>query len=358
MPALHQITAGYTNNDAISNEARVLRELFRSWGRASEIYSEQKRILPELRKDSRDLAALAAGVGPDDIALLHLSIGSPVNEAFARLRCRKVILYHNVTPPEFFRGVQEEIAHHLREGLEQIRALAGAADLTLAVSGFNARELERMGYRDVKVMPMKLERGQWEGPSDRRVQREFGDGRTNVLFVGRGAPNKRIEDLLFTHYYVQRHVDPDARLIHVGSYAGLERYLALLRTKAAELKLTNIVYTGSIPPAELRGYFSVATVFLCMSEHEGFCIPLMEAMAHRVPVVAYAAAAIPETLDGAGVLLREKRFDVAAELVGRIARDAALRGALVARQDQRLRRYLDQDFGAMWRAHLAPLLTP
>ncbi|HMP77481.1 MAG TPA: glycosyltransferase family 4 protein [Kiritimatiellia bacterium] len=356
MPALHQFLAGYAKGDAISNEARVLRELFRSWGLASDIFCEQKRILPELRKDARDLADAAGAIGPDDIVVLHLSIGSPANEVFARLKCRKVILYHNITPPEFFRGFQEEIAHHLRKGFEQVRALAGVADVNLAVSRFNAEELGLMGYRDVGVMPMKLERGQWEGAQDRRVLKEFGDGKTNLLFVGRGAPNKRIEDLLFTLYYVQRYVDPDARLIHVGSYAGLERYHALLRTKAVELKLRNVVFAGSVPPDTLRAYYAVATVFLCMSEHEGFCIPLVEAMAHRVPVVAYGAAAIPETLAGTGVLLREKRFDVAAELIDRLARDAALREAITGAQTARLQRYLTQDFAAQWRAHLKPLL--
>lgn len=349
MRAIHQFTAGYANGDAISNEARVLRGMFRSWGAVSEIFCEKKRILPELRKDARDLAEAPSAIRADDVVILHLSIGSPANEVFARLPCRKVILYHNITPPEFFRGIQAEIESHLKNGVEQIRALAGVAHVNLAVSAFNARELEAIGYRDVRVMPMNLDRGQWEGPLDRRVLQEFGDGKTNILFVGRGAPNKRIEDLLFAHYYVQRYADPEARLIHVGSYAGLERYHALLRTKAVELKLRNVVFAGSVPPDALRAYYTVATLFLCMSEHEGFCIPLIEAMAHRVPVVAFAAAAIPDTMNGAGILLREKRFDVLAELIARLARDGALRAAIVAAQSERVTRYLNQDFEAMWR---------
>lgn len=357
MPAIHQFSAGFARGDAISNEARVLRAMFRAWGHASDIFTEQRRMPADLRKDARDIEEAETSIAPDDIVLLHLSIGSPVNAMFARLKCKKAILYHNITPPDYFRGIQEEIAHHLRAGFEQVRALAGAADVNLAVSRFNAQELALMGYRNVKVMPMKLERGQWEGSLDRRILQEYGDGRTNILFVGRGAPNKRIEDLLFTHYYAQRYVDSDARLIHVGSYAGLERYQALLRTKAVELKLRNYVFAGSVPPDALRSYYAVATVFLCMSEHEGFCIPLVEAMAHRVPVLAFAAAAVPETMDGAGILLREKRFDVIAELIGRLSHDTALRESITAAQTRRLQRYLDQDFAAMWRAHLQPLLA-
>ncbi|MCZ7591811.1 MAG: glycosyltransferase family 4 protein [Kiritimatiellae bacterium] len=356
MPAIHQLVAGYAKGDAISNESRVLRQMFRDWGHESEIYCEQRRTLPELRKDARDLAEAATTIRADDIVVLHLSIGSPANAVFKTLPGRKVIVYHNVTPPEFFVGLQEEIAHHLRTGREQVASLAGAAEINLADSKFNASELEALGYENVHVMPLKLERGQWEGSLDRRIVQQFGDGRTNILFVGRGAPNKRIEDLLFTHYYVQRYVDPDARLIHVGSYSGLERYEALLRAKAADIKLQNYVLTGSVPPEVLRSYYSVATVFLCMSEHEGFCIPLLEAMAHRVPVLAYAAGAVPETMADAGILLREKRFDLAAELIGRIASDTPLRETLIANQATRLQRYLDQDIPTLWKTHLGGLL--
>lgn len=356
MPAIHQLVAGFARGDAISNESRVLREMFREWGCESEIYCEHRRTLPELRKDARDLSEAVATIKPGDIAVLHLSIGSPANAVFKELRCRKVIVYHNVTPPEFFLGLQEEIAHHLRTGREQVAALAGAAEINLADSRFNASELEALGYTNVHVMPLKLERGQWEGSLDRRIIQQFGDGRTNILFVGRGAPNKRIEDLLCALYYMQNYVDLEARLIHVGSYSGLERYEALLRARAADLKLQNYVFTGSIPPEALRSYYSVATVFLCMSEHEGFCIPLLEAMAHRVPVIAYAAGAVEETMGAAGVLLREKRFDVVAELIGKIARDINLRESLIATQTARLQRYLGQDFAALWRAHLQPML--
>ena len=356
MTALHQFSAGFSKGDAISNEARVLRALFRSWGADSEIFSELKNVTKDLRKDALDYSAAPARVQPDDVVILHLSIGSPLNAAFAHLKCRKVILYHNITPPDYFRFIQEEIAAHLRAGFEQVRALARVADLNLAVSRFNAQELMLLGYREVQVMPMMLERGQWEGPADRRLLGRFNDGRTNILFVGRGAPNKRIEDLLNTLYYVQRYVDPEARLIHVGSFGGLERYHAILQARAYELKLDRVEWLGSITMEGLRACYQTATVFLCMSEHEGFCIPLMEAMARGVPVVAFGAAAVPETMDGAGVLVHEKRFDLIAETIGELARRPDLRSAVVAGQKARVERYLNQDFAGRWRALLKPLL--
>lgn len=357
MNAVHQFSAGFSKGDAISNEARVLRGLFHSWGCASEIFSETKRMAPDLRKDAVDISEAPTRIRSNDVALLHLSIGSAVNQSFAALSCRKVILYHNITPPDFFRGLQEEIAAHLRKGLDQVRALAGVADLNLAVSRFNADELRLLGYRDTQVMPMMLERGQWEGPVDRRLLARFNDGRMNLLFVGRGAPNKRIEDLLNVLYYTRRYTDPEARLIHVGSFGGLERYQALLQAKAYEMKLDRVEWMGSISMEGLRACYQAASVFVCMSEHEGFCIPLMEAMARGVPVMAFAAAAVPETMDGAGILVREKRFDLIAETIGELVRRADLRTAVIAEQKARVERYLNQDFSGRWKELLKPLLS-
>lgn len=356
MPAIHQLVAGFSKGDAISNEARVLRSMFRSWGHASEIFCETKRILPELRKDARDLQTAMTSIAPHDVVVLHLSIGSPVNEIFPRLPGRKVIVYHNITPPEFFRGLSEEIRSLLGRGLEQARALAGTGDAVVADSEFNATELAAMGHRNVQVMPLMLDRGQWEGPADRRVLGQMRDGMKNILFVGRCAPNKRIEDLIFAFYFFQKYVTKESRLIHVGSWAGLERYYALLRTKVADLRLENVLFTGSISPAQLRAHFQTADVFLSVSEHEGFCIPLIEAMAHGVPVMAFEAGAVPGTLDGAGVLFREKKLDAIAEMLGRLCGDQALRESVIAKQRERVDRYFAQNIPDRWRIVLAPFL--
>lgn len=357
MTALHQITAGYTRGDAIANEARVLRGLFRSWGFESDIFSETRRILPELRRDARDVRDLAAACRPDDAALLHLSIGSMVNDAFAALPCRKAILYHNITPAHFFQGVQEEIARHLAWGREQARALAGRAGVVMAVSRYNAEELAGMGHAGIRVLPLLLDPAAWRETPDRRMLRFLADGKVNVLFVGRCAPNKRLEDLLAAFHYFQRFVEPNARLVHAGSYAGLERYHALLLAQAHALQIPEVVFTGSVTQAELNACYAGSHLFLCLSEHEGFCIPLLEAMAHGLPVFAHASAAIPETLDGAGVLFAEKRFDWIAETMGEVLRNDPLRQAIVAEQRRRLDRYLARDLAGELRQALAPLLA-
>ena len=356
MRAIHQFVAGFANGDAISNEARVLAGVFRSWGCASEIYCEKKRTLPELRQQIRDVGDACASIGTDDIVVLHLSIGSVVNDVFASLPCRKAIIYHNVTPPSWFSFVNRQTAVLLERGMEQVAALARAAPVCMADSGYNAKELEQLGYRDVRVLPLVLDFDRLAG-MDQRVLKCYRDGRCNILFVGRCAPNKRIEDLITAFFFYRRWVEPGARLIIAGSYAGAERYYHLLTTRARELGLTDVHFVGSVPQAALNAYYGSASLFLCMSEHEGFCIPLMESLYHSVPVMAYAAAAVPETLGGCGILFREKKYEMIAEMMGHVCRDMRLREALLKRQAERLQAYRARDLAGELRSHLAPLLT-
>ena len=333
-----------------------MRALFRRWGYESQIYSERKRILPELRSEARDLVAGRGDFRPDDVVLLHLSIGSDVNDLFPQLPGRKALLYHNITPPEYFRGIQEQTASLLDRGRRQARALAGAAAVVMADSRFNAGEIAAMGHANPQVLPLVLDFSMLRSRPDRRILRQYRDGLANILFVGRCAPNKKIEDLLNAFYYFQRYVQPASRLIHVGSHAGMEQYHALLLTRSRELQLKNVEFVGAVNQDELNAYYAVARAFLCLSDHEGFCIPLLEAMAHDVPVVAHAAGAVPETLDGAGVLVREKNYDLIAETLGRVSEDAPLRAALLRGQRERLARYERQDLEADLKRLLAPLL--
>ena len=341
--AIHQLVAGYSQRDAISNEARLLRDIFRGWGFRSEIICELPTTLPELRADPVDLSQAGTLVQDDDIVILHLSIGCEANHVFRGLKGHKVIRYHNVTPSKYFRAVHEPVARQLDKGREEVAMLAGVADLNLAVSQYNASELEDLGYADVRVHPLVLKLSQIQENPSRRVLRKFDDGKLTVLFVGRCAPNKCIEDLLHTFYFLQKFVEPDCRLVHVGSHAGVEQYHALLQSIVRDLDLQDVELVGSVPESELAAYYQLADVFLCMSEHEGFGIPLLEAMQAQVPVVAYKSAAVPETLDGSGIMFTEKHFDEVAEMIGKLKHDAAFYDAVVAAQNQRIARYENQD---------------
>ncbi|MEM7391178.1 MAG: glycosyltransferase, partial [Verrucomicrobiota bacterium] len=264
MKAIHQFVAGFTEGDAISNEARVMRDLFTSWGYASRIFCEARRIPSELAKEAEDTSVCVKSVGPDDVVLLHLSIGSPVNDVFTQLSCRKAILYHNVTPPDFFKGIQEQTRNNLRRGREQVAQLAGAADVNMADSAYNAGEIEELGYKDVKVLPLVLKLDRLTESSCGKTLRKYDDGKTNILFVGRCAPNKRLEDLVSAFYYYQNYVDTESRFIHVGSFAGTERYKAVLQTHARDLRLNDFNFVGSARQPVLNACYRSAHVFLCM----------------------------------------------------------------------------------------------
>jgi hypothetical protein len=207
-PAIHQILAGYSNGDAISNEARVWRATFRGWGHASEIYCETKRILPELRGEARDLATATPPSAPTTSPFCTCRSGpTPTccSKPCAAARSFSTTTSHR---PTFFRGYNEEIVHQLILGREHLAQLRGTADINLAVSRFNATELTEAGYQNVGVIPLIVDRSHWNGPTDRRLVAKYRDGFTNIVFVGRCAPNKRIEDLLFTLYYSQKYVNP------------------------------------------------------------------------------------------------------------------------------------------------------
>lgn len=355
--AIHQIVAGFQRGDAISNNALLIRRILRGWGYASEIFCERNRTAPDQRHDARDLDTLAAACGPRDVAILHLSIGCRANQMFPALPCRKAILYHNVTPAGYFAKLNPSVAAALAEGRRQSAALAGAAELNLADSAFNAGELVEAGYRGVGVLPLMVDlEGAHQEASPAFLDR-FGDGLVNILFVGRVVPNKRHDELLRVFHAFQHTVEPRSRLLIVGSYHGAEVYHTLLLGAVHTLELRRVVFTGTVSQAELNACYRTASVFLCMSEHEGFCAPLLEAMHHGLPVLAAASAAVPETLGGAGILFAKRDPGLIAETIGQVVRDTSFRAAVLERQRQRLAAYRSRDFDAELKAALAPLLA-
>ena len=162
--------------------------------------------------------------------------------------------------------------------------------------------------------------------------------------------------MLQAFYYFNKYVEPASRLIHVGSFAGVERYYYLVMAQARELGLENVYFAGSVPQDQLNAYYAISDLFLCMSEHEGFCIPLIESMVHDLPVLAYAAAAVPETLNGAGVLFAEKKYEYIAEMMGVLTFDTDVRKAVLHKQRERLQQYRNRNLENELRELLTPLL--
>jgi glycosyltransferase involved in cell wall biosynthesis len=350
--AIHQLASNFDYGDAIGNHIRALRGLIRQWGYASDVYAQY--IHEGLSREARFYTRYRDVSDPANVVLFHFSIGSEVTSFFAGLPDRKVLVYHNITPAEYFVGVNARVADRCRRGRWELQRLAAVTDLALGVSEFNRRELEAAGFRRTGVLPILVD---WKGYAlapVRSLVDAYREG-TNLLFVGRIAPNKRVEDLIKTYYFYRR-LDPGSRLLVVGSSVDTEGYLAGCQKLAAELGvLDGVVFTGSVSQADLGTYYRLASVYLSASEHEGFGVPLLEAMHFGVPIVAYAAAGVPGTLGGAGLLVAEKDFPMIAELIHRVVTEPTLRAAIVGGQRERLKAFDPECIGQELRGHLADL---
>lgn len=355
---IHQITAGFNKGDAISGEALALRDMFRGWGFESEIFSEKRRIPTELRSVAKDVTELQTAVKKNDVVLLHMSIGSDVNDVFMSLPCQKALRYHNITPPEYFTVINAGTAANLARGRKQLARLVGSASVNLADSTYNAEEMTALGYKNSIVLPIVMDWKRLAIQPDRSILKRYDDDVPTILFVGRCAPNKKIEDLVRCFYHYNKYVRPESRLLQVGSYHGTERYHNMILAMTRELGIQNrVTMTGSVTQAELNAYYRIADVFLCVSEHEGFCIPLIEGMFHNLPVLAYASSAVPGTLAGSGVLFKERDWKLVSEMLDLLIYDKTLRKSVLDGQQKRLKKYRNMDIDAEFREALSPLLS-
>jgi glycosyltransferase involved in cell wall biosynthesis len=350
--AVHQLVPTFGGDDAIGNDVRALRGLLREWGYASDVYAQN--IDQRLAREARFYTRYREVSDPANVVLFHFSIGSEVTSFVAGLPDRKVLLYHNITPPEYFARVNPRVADRCRRGRRELGRLAAVPDLALGDSEFNRAELEAAGFRRTGVLPILVDWAGYALPPVPALEGAYGCG-TNLLYVGRVAPNKRIEDLIKT-YYFHRRLDPGSRLLVVGSAVDMEPYLAACQKLAAELGvLDGVVFTGPVPQADLVTYYRLAAVYLSLSDHEGFCVPLLEAMHFGVPVVAHAAGAVPWTMGGAGLLVAPKEFPAIAELIHRVVTEPGLRRAVVDGQRERLTAFDREAVGAALRGYLGAL---
>jgi glycosyltransferase involved in cell wall biosynthesis len=332
VPAAHR-------GDAIGDSARRVRSLLRDLGHASEIYA--LTVDEDLAGDVCPFTDDSARRG--DVTIFHYALPSAMTDAFAALPRGRVLQYHNVTPPQFFADYDAGIFRLASLGREEIHRLAGHTDVALGDSDYNRRELEGFGFTNTGVFPIAVDFDRIRNSPPRPALEEvLNDGLMNFLFVGRIVPNKRIEDHIRLAEHYKRYVDTEYRFIFVGRTEGVPRYYDAIRALVAEYRMPEdrFIFTGPVPDEDLVTYYRTARVYISLSEHEGFCVPLLEAMAADVPVLAYASTAVPDTLGGAGVLFSPKDLEFAAELLGELAYNDELRAQVIQRQRRRL-----ADFG-------------
>jgi glycosyltransferase involved in cell wall biosynthesis len=325
--AVHQFIPTWEPS-AVGWHAFEIRRALLDAGIDSEVFTDES--LPGLPMDAHGFLEYGTSFAArsDDVLLYHSAVGSRVAQFVGARAERLIVDYHNITPPEYFADWEPLIASNLELGRDQLVGLGSRVLLGLADSSFNAGELVGCGFGAVTVVPILLDVDALVRSASVGVRWPGGDG-ARWLFVGRVAPNKAQHDVVKAFAWYRRVFDASASLVLVGGASSGSYWVALQRF-VAELGLADAVrLAGSVRAEELEGLYRSADVFVCLSEHEGFCVPLLEAMAHDVPVVAFDAAAVGETLGDAGVLLDTKRPAFVAEAVARVLGDTGLRRALV-----------------------------
>jgi len=315
--AVHQVVPVLLRDDAIGDDVRAIQAGLRRRGFESDIH-----VLPLDR-------LLRARPKPAAV-LYHLGLSSPATAALLASDLPLVLVHHNITPPRFFRHVDWEHVVAMRAAQAELPLLRGRVRLALGKSEFTRRELDAMGFHPTGVLPVVLDPEPYavrrRGPLHAEMSRA-----PTLLTVGRVAPNKRIEDCIKLLAAYRRGVDPTARLWIVGDDSRLPAYRGALGRLVRELGLSGatseafdapVRFLGRVSQEELVDCYHGALAYVSMSEHEGFGVPLLEAMLCELPVLAYAAAAVPFTLDDAGVLVRHKDFPLMAELLATTLLDA------------------------------------
>ena len=341
--AVHQVLATLGYGDAIGHEVLGIQRVLRAAGYDSKIFVETADArLEDLTVDYRDLPEASH---PDNILIHHFSIGSRASRVAYALPDRMVLVYHNITPPEYFVDVHPLLVQQCFLGRRELGFYASRCDLALGDSEYNRQELEAAGFPATGVLPVVPDFSHLSGEPNYMQAGAFDDDWANLLFVGRMIPNKRIEDVIRWFHAYKRWFNPRSRLLLVGSHSGFERYLAMLNQFITRIGATDVHFLGHVTNEELVAYYELADVFVCASEHEGFCVPLVEAFHMGVPVIAYAASAVPATMDGAGVLVNDKDPSSVAAVINEVVTDTVLQDRIICAQDAALARLAAKDFG-------------
>jgi glycosyltransferase involved in cell wall biosynthesis len=352
---IHQIVAAASPGDAVTNAALTFQDVLARVG-PSGLFA--RYVDHRLAGDVLPLEAYESRAHPDDLLIYHLSIGEPeVVKYLVRCPQRLVLVYHNITPAEYFGPHDPTFAGLLAAGRKELHLLRDRVTTALAVSHYNAEELRTAGFADVRVSPLPVNpRALYELDPDEAMLKQLreSDGPL-VLFVGQILPHKRPDLLLQAFHLLVTQILPEARLAMLGP-TRLDRYHRALQQQAREMNLHRAILPGWLRAEELAAFYREASVFATLSEHEGVCVPLLEAMSFDVPVVARAFAAIPETMGDAGLLLPpDDDPALVAEALGAMILDEPLRRTFIARGRERVTEFDAGSAVASFLKHLATI---
>lgn len=314
MKRVDQFVHTLAYGDAISSEVLTINRLLKELGFESDIYVANKDY--RYNKLTREYPDFSEQQG--SAVILHYSIASPLNDLF--LQCnssRRAVIYHNLTPERWFVGYNSRVVQDLRVAQAQLGAVVQAADLVLGDSTYNLEELKPFSPKNPRVFPLVLDEKKWAIEANAGIASILkSHGGVNLLSVGRTAPNKCLQDIIKAFYFYHHKINKESKLWLVGSDTDTEIYSFELKELIDHLQLKDsVVLTGAVADSELKSFYEHSDLYLCMSEHEGFCVPLIEAMNFGLPIIAYDTGAIAETLGGYGVVIPKKEPHILAELI-------------------------------------------
>jgi glycosyltransferase involved in cell wall biosynthesis len=353
---IHQLVPALHDGDAIGDSARAMRGFLRHKGYSSDIYAYT--IDESLSTEALNFGITQPRVAAEDVLILHFALPSGMTEFLKHAVCKKAIIYHNITPSYYWLNYDPALVHLASAGRKELESLAPFVDRAAGDSEFNRQELQTLAFRNTCVIPIYVKQERYNVRPSPMVTRNINDGLFNFLFVGRVAPNKKLEDVLALYALYKRMFNPLSRLIFVGKTNVTPAYTAALNDLRVRLALMpeDVLYTGHVDWSELVAYYKGSHVFVSMSEHEGFCVPLVEAMICEIPIVAYSTTAIPFTLGDSGVQFKTKNYPEIAGLCRKIEQDPAFRESVLENQRKQLLKYSKEEIEKAINQFLEPLV--
>ncbi len=342
MTQIHQLVHTLSYGDAISSEVLTVQRILKEKGFDSEIFA----INTHTRYKGLTKNYKLLDENTNAKVILHYSIGSDLNKVYLNLKnAEKFLIYHNITPKKFFDGINFRVAQNIEDGLKELPFLCKNSDMVISDSPFNAMDLFSMGIKS-KVLPLPFDDRKWDIQENEGIRYILRKGNPiNILHVGRLAKNKCVEDIIKSFFYLHSKIEKNSKLYLVGIDTDTEIYSFMLKDLISQLNLEDSIYfCGSVADTELKAFYKNSSTYICLSEHEGFCVPILEAMNFSLPVVSFDATALKDTVGDGGILINEKDHVKIAELLYKVSTDKKIKNEMIVAGKKRVEEFSIKNF--------------
>ena len=335
--SVHQILPTLSLNDAIGNESLEIQKILQDMGFDSKIYVENAH--QNLKKLSHSFTKYDSKNSTQELFIYHHSIGSNKIFDFVKsLDSKKILIYHNITPPDFFRGISEQMVQLLKLGIEQLSLLKNYVDLAVGDSEYNKLELDMLGFKKTGVLPILLDQLKYNIKPKKNIIKKYQNSK-NILYVGRFAPNKQVDKIIKSFYYYNSNINSNSNLFLVGPSPDItKQYQSSLESMIEKTHINNVHFIYDASDEDLLSYYTLADLFLLLSKHEGFGVPLIESMLFNVPIIAYNSSAIPYILKESGILVKDETFEEIGEQIDLLLSDETKTSEIIKKQKSQLQK--------------------